>query len=446
MARPSEEDLLDEINANLPPGVDWKEGAVTYLRELVVNGGETAEWYHLVKPFVGGPDFDSFWVDLFHFWDVVHKVDLPMRSRVLDVGCGPGWTVHWLAKLGHHVIGLDISTELLAIAERRMQSDPFGPFKGEPFSYELAAHDIEAAPLNLAEPVRLALFESTLHHFYDPVAVLRNVAADLAPDGVLAVIEAAAPPTDSEWHRANVDLMERYHTIERPYTRRQILDMLQLAGYEYCQFFRPLHGLHAQDADSINGLVNEVGRADNINIFLASPRRQGLGRIVADPEPLPRWRTGFHYLDGFFAAESRPDGSRFRWAGPQAAVRFTDAGTYGLHVSTVSLAPSTTQRVFCLVDGEITAAETLSWSSPGAQLAVTVGDDAVVELQSDRAFSPGWDGAGDRRVLSFMVDESAGLGQSAGLAESAGLRGSSAITAARSLGRSLRSRLRHGDT
>lgn len=404
MSTRTKDDLLNEINAHLPSDVDWKDGAVTYLRELVVSGGETAEWYHLVKPFVGGPDFAPFWVDLFHFWDVLHKVDLPMRSRVLDVGCGPGWTVHWLAKLGHHVIGLDISKELLAIAEQRMQSDPYPPFKDQPFAYELAAHDIEAAPLNLDEPVQLALFESTLHHFYDPVAVLQNVAVDLAPDGVLAVIEAAAPPVDSEWHSANVELMERYHTIERPYTRQQILDMLELAGYEYCQFFRPLHGLHSQDADTLNGLVAEMGRAENINIFVASQTAAGLSRIVADPKPSKEWRQSLRFLDGFYGEEVREDGTRFRWAGPQAAVRFTDAGTHVLHLSTVGLASQQKQRLFALVDGEIIADETLSRRSAAARMVVSVGNDAVVELQSDRVFSLGWEGAGDRRVLSFMLD------------------------------------------
>ncbi|MCU1351505.1 MAG: cap guanine-N2 methyltransferase family protein, partial [Acidimicrobiales bacterium] len=174
----AEVEFLRRLNADLPAGVDWKQGAVSYLRELVQDGGAEAEWFHLVKPFVGGPDFGPFWVDVFHFLDVVHKVDLPPRSVVIDVGCGPGWTVQWLAKLGHEVVGLDISAELLAVAERRMRTDPYTPFVGEPFHYELRVHDIEAEPLALERPARLALFESTLHHFLDPVAALRNTAAD----------------------------------------------------------------------------------------------------------------------------------------------------------------------------------------------------------------------------------------------------------------------------
>ena len=183
------------------------------------TAGETQEWFHLVKPFLGGPDYDPFWVDVFQFLDVIHTVKLAAGDLVIDVGCGPGWTVQWLAKLGHEVVGLDISQELLDIAERRMQTDPYPPYIGQPFRYDLRAHDIEAEPLGLERKARLALFESTLHHFYNPVAALRNTVEDLADDGVVAVIEAAAPPKGSEWDQANVEIMSRYHTIERPYTR-----------------------------------------------------------------------------------------------------------------------------------------------------------------------------------------------------------------------------------
>src|ERR1044071_3273319 len=60
MAR-TEEDLLAELNADLREGVDWKQGAITYLREIVASGGPDEERFHLVKPFVGGPDYAPFW-------------------------------------------------------------------------------------------------------------------------------------------------------------------------------------------------------------------------------------------------------------------------------------------------------------------------------------------------------------------------------------------------
>jgi SAM-dependent methyltransferase len=400
----TEADLLREINADLPEGVDWKEGAITYLRELVVDGGETQEWFHLVKPFLGGPDYEPFWVDVFQFLDVVHTVRLAAGDLVIDVGCGPGWTVQWLAKLGHEVVGLDISQELLDIAERRMQTDPYPPYIGQPFRYDLRAHDIEAEPLGLDRKARLALFESTLHHFYNPVAALRNTVVDLADDGVVAVIEAAAPPKGSEWDQANVEIMSRYHTIERPYTRTQLLDVLELAGLPYVSFLRPVNGLFAQDVDGVNPLLWELTRADNLNIFLASPTAAGLERLELPARTVAEVRSGWTVLDGAHFVEDRADGTRFRWCGPRALLRLDGPGPHEITVSTVGLVPGQEQTVRVVAGATVGGAAHLSAAAPTATLELSGRAGQLVELQSDRVFSPCWEGATDPRLLSFTLD------------------------------------------
>jgi len=400
-----EASFLARLNADLPPGVDWKQGAITYLRELVVDGGAQAEHFHLTKPFLGGPDFAPFWVDTFQFLDVVHAADLAPRSRILDVGCGPGWTVQWLCKLGHQVIGLDISAELLETAERRMQTEPYPPFVGEPLSYELRTHDIEAEPLGLDHPVDLALFESTLHHFFNPVAALRNTAADLADTGVVAVIEAAAPPVGSEWHTQNVELMQRYHTIERPYTRDQLHEMLDLAGLAFVEFFRPVNGLFRQHVDSVSSLVWELTRADNINILIAGTTREAVARLLPATRPLADQVTGIRLLDGFSSPERRPNGSTFRWAGPRALLMVDGGAPHRLHVQNVTLAASDAQAIYVLVDDEVVQRVELTGESNASDVVLDVAPGTRVELQSDRVFSPAWTGAADPRVLSFTVDD-----------------------------------------
>ena len=404
-AAATEDDFLRLLNADLPQGVDWKQGAVTYLRELVVDGGEQAEHFHLTKPFLGGPDFGPFWVDVFHFLDVIHAVDLPPRSRILDVGCGPGWSIQWLGKLGHQIIGLDISAELLAIAERRMQTDQYPPFVGEPFAYDLRIHDIEAEPLRLDQPVDLALFESTLHHFFNPVAALRNTAADLADDGVLAVIEASAPPVGSIWHTQNVELMTRYHTIERPFTRDQLHEMLELAGFGFVEFYRPVNGLFRQHADDVNALTYELTHADNINIFIAGKTREAVARIAPQTQPLSEQHTGTRFLEGFSPREQRPDGSYFRWCGPRGLLAADGPGPHRFRLQNVTLGRKDTQVVFVLVDGRVVQRAELSSRSSSADLVVEVPAHTLVELHSDRVFSPAWQGGDDARVLSFTVDD-----------------------------------------
>lgn len=394
----TEAEFLSEVNARLPTGVDWKQGAITYLREIVNDGGEATTRYHLVKPFVGGPDFTSFFQDTFQFLDLVEALDLPQRARVIDVGCGPGWTVHWLCKLGHRVVGCDISEELLHVAEQRIKSDPHPPFPGIPFDYELRIHDVEAAPLGLDEPAEVAIFEATLHHFFNPVAVLKNIAADLTPDAIIGVIEGAAPPAGSEWDAKNLDLMNRFHTIERPYTRPQLLEMLELAGFSHAEFFRPVNGLFRQTPENARRLSEELSE-QNINILVASRTEAGLARVVGERRGE---KTALGFIDGFHNEERRPDGSRFRWAEPRARLSLPSAGSRELHLSNHAFRGH--QRIVAISGAKVVGEVELKGRDPRGTLKLPAMSSQVVELQSDRAFSPLWSGGQDERLLSFMLD------------------------------------------
>lgn len=272
--------FLEQLNARVPTGIDWKAGAVTYLRELVQTRGAHNEDYHFIKPFLGGPDFSPFFVEIFLFLDVIQRLDLPMQSTIIDVGCGPGWTTHYLAKLGHRVIGIDISTELLDIARARVDDDSHPPFPDTPFAVEFVEHDIEAAPLAVEKPASLAFFESVLHHFYNPIAVLRNVREMLEPDGLVAIIEAAAPPPESPSAQASLALMEEYHTLERPYTRPELTTILELAGFQHFEFFQPVNGLFLQDRAEAQRVSNQIVDDRSLNIVIASASRGALERIL----------------------------------------------------------------------------------------------------------------------------------------------------------------------
>ena len=105
------------------------KGAIDYLAQLISKEGDHNEIYHLIKPFLGGPDFVPFFSEMYGFLNILHHIDLPMKSKVLDVACGPGWTSQFLAKLGYDAFGIDISEDLIRIAKKRISMDKLSPYR-----------------------------------------------------------------------------------------------------------------------------------------------------------------------------------------------------------------------------------------------------------------------------------------------------------------------------
>jgi len=95
-------------------------------------------------------------------------------GRALDVGCGTGRHMARLAAAGHHVVGIDPSPEMLAVARERLPGAELrlGGFEGLP------AGDGEA------DLVVCALALSHVSSLADPVAELARV---LAPGGLLVI-------------------------------------------------------------------------------------------------------------------------------------------------------------------------------------------------------------------------------------------------------------------
>ncbi|WP_077618521.1 class I SAM-dependent methyltransferase [Bacillus sinesaloumensis] len=74
------------------------------------------------------------------------------NSHILDAGCGDGYGAYLLAELGHHVVGADLSVEMIEKATARNDSENLSfiqgdltalPFEDEAFSGIMAINSIE---------------------------------------------------------------------------------------------------------------------------------------------------------------------------------------------------------------------------------------------------------------------------------------------------------------
>lgn len=121
------------------------------------------------------------------------------ESRILDVGCGPGFMSLELARHGFHVTGLDVSAEALELGRKLARENPFTEAWG---SLDYAREDFLAWDGDGTTFDGITFF-GALHHFPDPAAVLDHALTLLRPGGVLIARE----PARDWWTDSDATLM-----------------------------------------------------------------------------------------------------------------------------------------------------------------------------------------------------------------------------------------------
>jgi SAM-dependent methyltransferase len=279
--------FLEWLNRNLPPGVDWKQGALDYIAaRLAEEQGEITRRFCLTKPFysVSGDQpinqqAYEFTREISHFLNVLSLLQVAPQTRFLDVACGSGWWTHFLAKLSLTVVGIDISPDMLALTEERLRLDGIATLESDTFDrVKLLLHDMEAAPLPTDLRCGVAVLESALHHFVNPIQTLRNIAASLDDDGLIVILELSS---DGHGDPNYYEVMERYDTLERPYTRDQLLAILQFAGLAEYQFFYPMNGFFPPTAEVGNRVRDLIVHDPIWNIVIAAKRPGVLAKSLS---------------------------------------------------------------------------------------------------------------------------------------------------------------------
>ncbi|HEU5079008.1 MAG TPA: class I SAM-dependent methyltransferase [Opitutaceae bacterium] len=153
------------------PASDPKAGERTYYARL----GEAGLAHARAKPFSD----EECGRHLSNFGAVLQLIGKPPQ-RILDCGCGTGWTSLFLARAGHHVTGLDISAQAVAIA-REMAAD------AQLANVDFVAEDYEA--FSASDAFDVVLFYDALHHAEDESAALRVAYRALKKGGLLLAIE-----------------------------------------------------------------------------------------------------------------------------------------------------------------------------------------------------------------------------------------------------------------
>ncbi|HYH85217.1 MAG TPA: methyltransferase domain-containing protein [Pyrinomonadaceae bacterium] len=233
-------------------GVDYKRAAIEYTRKLKperLHHLYTKPFYNLAHklPKYAGEGIDA---DTFrHFCDFANMamaLALPTDRRILDVGCGSGWLSEYFARLGYDVTGIDISPDLVEIARERTRRVPYGADHETPLRCRFLVQDVEAAPL--AEEFDAVVCYDSLHHFEDERAVVRNLAAMTRMGGSLFILEGDRPHEGSETEEELLEVMRDYGTLESPFSREYLRELLDESGFAIVGDYVSVNGLFERDS------------------------------------------------------------------------------------------------------------------------------------------------------------------------------------------------------
>jgi SAM-dependent methyltransferase len=110
----------------------------------------------------------------------------PPPARLLDLGCGTGWTSEFFAKAGYAVVGIDLSIDMIRAA-RRIRSRS---------NLDFMVGDCESIPAAAAFDVITCY--SSLHHVDSISSALASCRKALKPNGVLILMEPGEGHAESE--------------------------------------------------------------------------------------------------------------------------------------------------------------------------------------------------------------------------------------------------------
>ncbi len=155
---------------------------------------------------------------------VLGLIDLNPGLRFLDIGCGTGWAVRYVAGRLQDIggfYGVDISGAMVETAQAQSQN-----FENVHF-YKSSA---EQLPLNSGS-VDCAICTNSFHHYLDPLEVLVGVCRVLAETGRLYILDVTSDDFVIRWMDGLVRRREPEHV--RFYGSREYQAMFAAAQLKY---------------------------------------------------------------------------------------------------------------------------------------------------------------------------------------------------------------------
>ena len=200
-----------------------KQAEIEYLDRI----GEAGRQHSLLKPFSNG----DCGLTLASIGTIMALMP-PPPAKVLDLGCGGGWSSTFFSRHGYDVLGQDISADMICLAEETKLHNRAGD------NLSFVVSDYET--LKLKNEFDCAVFFDCLHHADDECAALKSAFDALKPGGIIITHE---PGKGHSTNPHSIEAMELYGVNERDMPPQLIISQAERIGFCEPRIFPMQHDI-----------------------------------------------------------------------------------------------------------------------------------------------------------------------------------------------------------
>lgn len=150
--------------------------------------------------------------------EIIKKFNIPIGSKILDIGCGNGLFADAFSKLGMNVYGIDVSRESQSILSDHfkvcdLSKKPY-PFKDREFDFVFS--------------------KSVIEHLRNPDVLIDEAHRMLKPGGIFICMTPS-------WKHSHKEAFYIDHTHVTPFTKHSLETICELSGFRAeCEYFYQL--------------------------------------------------------------------------------------------------------------------------------------------------------------------------------------------------------------
>lgn len=189
--------------------------------------GEAGKEHNLGKP------FSDIWcgMNLASIGTIMTLLPDP-PARILDMGCGGGWTSVFFAKRGYEVVGQDIAQDMIDLANQNKANHGLGA------NLSFVCRDYEETKAE--SEFDAVLFYDCLHHADDERAALKTAYRALKPGGIVITHE---PGEGHSISPGSIEAMEVFGVSERDMPPHLIISQGKAVGFKSSRIYPMQHDI-----------------------------------------------------------------------------------------------------------------------------------------------------------------------------------------------------------